>query len=632
MRFRCPFCFLAVNTPAESCGYQIQCPNCRHLVTVPAGRFQAGCVIGDYLIKEKIGEGSNAAVYLATQLSLERQVALKVLSPEFSTCAGIDQFLREARAAAKLNHINLVQTFAVGKEDEFYYLAMTCIIGETISARLKRKGKIPVDEALHIIQQAAEALCYAWEESSLIHKDIKPDNIMIAEDGIVKITDLGLSIHAGEWDDGNEVAGSPAYMSPEQLTGKVLDSRTDIYSLGVTLYQMLSGEQPFTCKDFKQLAEQHLHKNPVRLDKKDPSIPRNVALFVDRMLAKRPSDRFRDMEDFLKALWTLRQSTAPDKNIIPAVHTLTSARLDYESILESAEAKKNVQKLENEVSIHKRYLKILMPLLPILIGAAISFTIYRYESAPPAEKSMERIALERIASFERFSKDPTIPLETVQSEGRKTIAEFQKSDIRLRRAVMFRVRYLISNAKVTRLNADKQQLERKIRYWRIAAWKWDSFRTLFCHFAPETPLSTVQKYIEEEKKLNPAPEYEAFLKRQYVLYRNLYRFYKQVKEEGKVPGYLRNDAKFFQALLAKKFALASSLKPEHADLDKLIPVMEDFRIRELRNISLRKGKAEAVKRMKEILPQFEGNDEFPRIRNAFEKAVEESAAKAGVQR
>ena len=621
MRFRCPFCFLAVNTPAESCGYPIQCPNCHHQVTVPPGRFQPGCVIGDFLIKEKIGEGSNAAVYLATQLSLERQVALKVLSPEFSTYAGIDQFLREARAAAKLNHINLVQTYAVGKEDEFYYFAMTHIFGETISARLKRKGKFPVDEALHIIQQAAEALCYAWEESHLIHKDIKPDNIMIARDGIVKVTDLGLSIYAGEWDDSNEVAGSPAYMSPEQLTGKVLDSRSDIYSLGVTRYQMHCNEQPFDGRDFKTLAEQHLHSSAVRLDKKDPSIPKNVALFVDKMLAKSPSGRFRNMEEFLKALWTLRQSTAPDKNIIPAVHTLTTARLDYESILESAEAKKNVQKLENEVSIHRRYLKILLPLLPILIGAAISFTIYRYESAPPAEKSMERIALERITSFERFTKDPTIPLETIQSEGRKTIAEFQKSDMRLRRAVMYRVRYLISNARVEKLNTEKKKLERQTHYLRTTSWQYDAFLTLFSHFAPSTPLETVQKYIEEQKKLNSSPVYAAFLKRQYVLYRNLYRFHKRVQDEGKVPAFLRSEAKFFQALLAKKFALAASLKPDDPDLNNIILIMLDSRKRELNNIRIRKGKAEAEKLLKEILPQFEGDDEFTRIKETLEEAV-----------
>ncbi|MBR2365200.1 MAG: serine/threonine protein kinase [Lentisphaeria bacterium] len=621
MRFRCPFCFLAVNTPVESCGYQIQCPNCHHQVTVPAGRFQAGCVIGDFLIKEKIGEGSNAAVYLATQLSLERQVALKVLAPEFSTHAGIDQFLKEARAAAKLSHINLVQTYAVGKEEEFYYFAMTCIHGETITARLKRKGCIPVDEALHIIQQAAEALCYAWEESQLIHKDIKPDNIMIAEDGIVKVTDLGLSIYAGEWDDSNEVAGSPAYMSPEQLRGKVLDTRTDIYSLGVTLYQMLSGKQPFTGKDFKTLAEQHINNAPVRLDKLDRSIPRDVALFVDKMLAKRPADRFRDMEELLRELWTLRQSTAPDKAIIPAVHTLTTARLDYESILESAEVKKNVRKLENEVSIHKRYLKILLPLLPILIGGAISFTIYRYESAPPAEKSMERIAMERISSFERFSKDPTIPLDTVQSEGRKMIAEFQKSDARLRRAVMFRVRWLIADARVTRLNADKKLLEKKIQYLRNSGWQWDAFRTLFCYFAPHTPLQTVQKYIEEQKKLNPSPQYAAFLQRQFVLYRNLVRFHQRVERDGKVPGFLRNDAGFFQALLAKKFALAADLKPDDPDLDNIVLIMRDYRTRELCNIRIRQGKEAAVKKMKEFLVQFEEDEDFAEIKKEFEEAV-----------
>ncbi|MBP5182139.1 MAG: serine/threonine protein kinase [Lentisphaeria bacterium] len=621
MRFRCPFCFLAVDTPPESCGYPIKCPNCHRQVTVPPGRFESGCIIGDFLIKEKIGEGANAAVYLATQLSLERQVALKVLSPEFSvSSAGVAQFLREAREAAKLNHINLVQTFAVGQEDDFCYFAMTRIIGETISARLKREGKFPVDEALHIIQQAAEALCYAWQERSLIHKDIKPDNIMIADDGIVKVTDLGMSIHAGEWDDSDEVAGSPAYMSPEQLTGKVLDARTDIYSLGVTLYQMLSGRQPFTGKDFKTLADEHLHKTPARLDKVDPSIPRNVALFVDRMLAKKPSGRFKDMEELLRELWTLRQTTAPDKNVIPAIHTLTTARLDYESSLENAEVKKNVRKLENEVSIQKRYLNILLPLLPVLIGAAISFTIYRYESAPPAERSIERIAMGRISSFERFAKDPAVPLDIVQSEGRRMISEFRKSDARLRRAVTFRVRGLISDAKVTRLRAENAALERKILLLRNASWQWDVFRTLFCHYAPDTPPQEVQKFLDHQKKLNDSPQFALFLKRQSHLYRDLYKFH-QGEKEGRIPGFLRREAPFFRALLARKFVLASTLRPDDTDLAGIVLIMRTSRLRELSGTRLHSGKETAERLLGEILPQFEGDEDFGKIKASLEEAV-----------
>ena len=622
MRFRCPFCFLAVDTLPESCGYPIECPNCHHRVTVPAGRFQSGCIIGDFLIKEKIGEGANAAVYLATQLSLERQVALKVLSPEFSVSGeGVDQFLREAREAAKLNHINLVQTFAVGREDDFYYFAMTRIVGETITSRLKRKGKFPVDEALHIIQQAAEALCYAWQERSLIHKDIKPDNIMIAEDGIVKVTDLGMSIHAGEWVDSDEVAGSPAYMSPEQLTGKVLDARTDIYSLGVTLYQMLSGKPPFTGKDFRTLAEEHLHKAPARLDKVDPSIPKNVALFVDRMLAKKPSGRFRDMEELLRELWTLRQTTAPDRNVIPAIHTLTTARLDYESSVENAEVKKNVRKLENVVSIQKRYLNILLPLLPILIGAAISFTIYRYESAPPAEKSMEKIALERLSSFQHFAKDPTVPLSVVQKEGQRLIAEFQKSDARLSRAVNARVRGLISDARVTRLQAEKEAQERKIQFLRNAQWQYGAFRTLFCRFAPLTAPQEVEKYAERQKKLNDSPHYASFLKRQLHLYRDLYKFH-QGEKEGRIPGYLRGEAPFFRALLAKKFSLAASLRPDDPDLAGMVLLMRKNLLQELSETRHHKGKEEAEKLFKEILPRFEGDEDFPKIKASFEEALQ----------
>ena len=260
MRFRCPFCYYTISVDDMSRGYPVVCAGCGKEVLIPPGRFDPGCIIGDFVILEKLGAGSIGTVYKATQLSLDRLVALKILSPEYTTSKGIEDFLREARAAAKLTHTNLVQSYAVGEDDGFCYMAMTYVNGENLRTRLRREGRIPVDEALHITQQVAEALYYAWDEAGLIHRDVKPDNIMITDDGIVKLTDLGLAMNQSEWHEGMDVSGSPSYMSPEQFRGEKLDPRSDVYSLGVSLYQMISGRLPFESDSVKKLAEMHLEK------------------------------------------------------------------------------------------------------------------------------------------------------------------------------------------------------------------------------------------------------------------------------------------------------------------------------------------------------------------------------------
>ncbi|MBO4631967.1 MAG: serine/threonine protein kinase, partial [Lentisphaeria bacterium] len=240
MRFRCPFCYFTVQTDDSWRGYPISCPGCSRELMVPPSRFQEGCVIGDFLIRSRIGSGTSGTVFLATQLSLERPAALKILLPEYSTRSGIRDFLQETRAAASLSHINLIPSIAIGEEDGICYMAMPYISGGSVMNRILREKQLPVDESLHIIQQAAEALHYVWTERGIVHRDIKPDNIMLTEEGIVKITDFGMAVHSADWNTDSAIAGSPSYMSPELFSGGKPDPRCDIYSLGVTLYQMLS--------------------------------------------------------------------------------------------------------------------------------------------------------------------------------------------------------------------------------------------------------------------------------------------------------------------------------------------------------------------------------------------------------
>ena len=194
MRFRCPFCLSLLETLLDN-NTPFDCPSCGRKTFVPKSSFEPDCVIDDFVIRKKIGRGSIGTVYKAVQLSLEREVALKILSPELTNTNVTADFLREARAAAKLIHTNLVQAFAVGEENGVCFMAMNYINGESLKAKLLREGRLSVDESLHIVQQVAEALHYAWQEAKLIHRDVKPDNIMITTEGIVKLTDLGLAIN-----------------------------------------------------------------------------------------------------------------------------------------------------------------------------------------------------------------------------------------------------------------------------------------------------------------------------------------------------------------------------------------------------------------------------------------------------
>lgn len=462
MRFRCPFCFYAINTDESARGYSMTCPSCAKTVMVPVGRFEDGCIIGDFLIKSKIGEGSIGAVYLATQLSLERQVALKILSPEYSTQKGINDFLNEARAAAKLSHINLVQSFAIGEEDNICYMAMTYITGETVRKRILRDGKIPVDESLHIIQQVAEALYYAWEESRLIHRDVKPDNIMITEDGIVKLTDLGLAMQTSEWRKDMDISGSPSYMSPEQFAGEPLDTRSDIYSLGVTLYQMIAGKLPFDADTVRSVAHQHFEEEAVPLNKVDSSVPVPVARLVKKMMEKNPDDRYRDMEALLNDIWEIRQKTAPDRSLVPEVHTISLKRLDYGMQHETTEAKKNVLKLEDEIRERRKYLRILLALIPVALILGVIVTLYWYGNTP-INTSVETRIMQKTAYFKRFADDGSLPLKVIQEEGEKILAEFGNPRNRTQRLMLDNIRAIMTEAAYQRAMHENKNLLNALR-------------------------------------------------------------------------------------------------------------------------------------------------------------------------
>ena len=314
MRFQCPFCRSIVAVDNSDCGIDVQCGNCGEVVTVPYSRVATGSVISDFIILEEIGRGGMGIVYKAHQISLDRPAALKVLSDTYANNAEfVVGFIKEARAAAKLNHPHIVQAYAVGEDDNIFYFAMEYIDGETMKSVLKREGVIPIDQALSIIQQIAEALDYAWKEQRLIHRDIKPDNIMLTNNGRAKLADLGLARVAGELDDSesDEVMGTPQYISPEHLTGAPMDIRSDIYSLGATFFHLITGKFPFEGRSATEIARKHLEEKLRSPREINPDVPEAVCQIIMKMMAKSIKARYQDAEELVDDLRQVRRGKNP---------------------------------------------------------------------------------------------------------------------------------------------------------------------------------------------------------------------------------------------------------------------------------------------------------------------------------
>ncbi len=266
-----------------------------------------GRQLGDFRLLRRLGHGAMAEVYLAEQCSLKRQVAVKVLKSRLAQDATyVKRFEREAQAAAALVHANIVQIYEVGQADGYYYIAQEYVQGVNLRQWIARNGPPELRLALLIMRQVAAALAKAAEQG-IVHRDIKPENIMLTRTGEVKVADFGLArmIRSGEGTDLTQVGvtlGTPLYMSPEQVEGKPLDPRSDLYSFGVTCYQMLAGVPPFSGETALSLALQHLRKPPEPLELLRPDLPPALCRIVHRMLAKSPEHRYASAQELLRDL------------------------------------------------------------------------------------------------------------------------------------------------------------------------------------------------------------------------------------------------------------------------------------------------------------------------------------------
>jgi serine/threonine protein kinase len=261
---------------------------------------------GRYRIERQIGVGGMATVYLAHDVKHDRRVALKVLKSGISAAIGAERFLQEIRVAAVLQHPHLVPLFESGEADVLLFYVMPFVDGESLRDRMQRERHFPVADAIRIAIQVSTALDYAHRRG-VVHRDVKPENILLHE-GQAMIADFGIALALGNAGDARITAagtslGTPFYMSPEQASAdRTLDGRTDIYSLGIVLYEMLAGEPPFTGSSAQLVLTRVMTEPPRPVSALRPSVLSHVEDAVTRAIAKIPSDRWSSGAEFAAAL------------------------------------------------------------------------------------------------------------------------------------------------------------------------------------------------------------------------------------------------------------------------------------------------------------------------------------------
>ncbi len=269
--------------------------------------LEPGTVIDGYEIISKLGNGAMAIVYLAEQIDLGRQVALKILKSSLAVNDEyVSRFFNEARAAASLSHPNIIQAYKAGvTEDGIYFFCMEYVEGESLLSMINEKGRLSLREALPLFIEVADALDYGWQTQKFTHGDIKPENIMVTTRGQAKLADFGLAKVEGNAFEGSEVMLTPLYAAPELIQSDHAPNncRADIYAFGATLYHALAGTPPLPGTDAQEVMDKQLHENPEPLRLKCPDIPRILSDLVAKTLIKDPEKRvitWREILDTLK--------------------------------------------------------------------------------------------------------------------------------------------------------------------------------------------------------------------------------------------------------------------------------------------------------------------------------------------
>jgi tetratricopeptide (TPR) repeat protein/tRNA A-37 threonylcarbamoyl transferase component Bud32 len=322
----CPKCSAANNVALGAEVETYTCSGCgAENQLVDGGPVEAavdpliGAVISDCKIIEKLGEGGFGAVYKAQDQNLARPVALKVMLQSLTSSQEfVQKFIREAITAAQLNHPNIVAIHKVGRDEKrgIHYLIMELLDGKTLEHIVQDKGVLKPEEAVPLILQASEALAAAHDKK-IVHRDIKPENLMVDKRGVVKIMDFGLAKVVQPDMKSTKVMGTPHYMSPEQFEGKQVDGRTDIYSLGVTFYYILSRARPYEGTNTVQIIYAILTSDPRSLLDASPGTPPEIWTIIQKMIAKKPDERYSDFRAVRKDLLAYQEKSLADRVVCP---------------------------------------------------------------------------------------------------------------------------------------------------------------------------------------------------------------------------------------------------------------------------------------------------------------------------
>jgi len=385
---------------------------------------QAAQRIADYALVAKLGKGGMGWVFKGIHIETGKEVAIKILPPEMAKDEKfVTRFLREAQAATVLRHKNIVRVYEAGQYQSLYYIALEFIDGETVAHAMEREKTIPLRQSLDIVYQVAEGLAYAHQRG-IVHRDIKPANIMITKDGVAKIMDMGLAkwTRSERFHDPTRpgfTVGSPAYMSPEQVVDpENLDGRTDIYSLGATLFHMLTGRPPHLGRNAQEVMVK-IVKSEVEYPEEMPDM---VTRLLKKMLAKRRSERFRNAEALIKALTQVMRHFGMDVSQ-PQKRPKRPASSTLKKSLPAKPAKARRRRKTPLSTI----LLSAMVLVTILLFAAFSFSQSQDQRKRPTDivRSRSKPA-KRVQVSLPPEPPPSMPEETLKEKAQKALAEVLK--------------------------------------------------------------------------------------------------------------------------------------------------------------------------------------------------------------
>lgn len=408
-----------------------------------------GTMLGNrYELLEKIGEGGMAVVYRSKDHLLNRNVAVKILKEQFSNDTEfVEKFKREATAAASLLNNNIVNIYDVGSQDNINYIVMEYVAGKTLKQVIREKKRIESAEAVEISIQIAKAIECA-HKNNIIHRDIKPHNILVTEEGVVKVTDFGIAkaSNSSTITNSNKIMGSAHYFSPEQAKGSFVDFRTDIYSLGIVMYEMVTGRVPYDAESPVSVALKHIQEPVVPPNQLNESIPDSLNKLVLKAVEKEPIKRYQTMSDMLKDLKKIQNNEIPNivDDDIEEDMTRIMDPIDVSS-LEDKEDKKYDDDKEYDESEGVKKNKILdsrkkknilaaaMIMLAIVVGSILGYSYYikgyGAETTVPSiigmKQSDAKNAVEAkklkfvVVSKEKSNKDKGTVLKVSPDEGTK---------------------------------------------------------------------------------------------------------------------------------------------------------------------------------------------------------------------